>query len=209
MGVLSQAQIEALQAFRDQKSLGVPFVGPAIQQFLGVAPNHFLTVVFEGPKYKSFIYEWLFIPESPQDSEALRKVIRAFEKYSSPGVRADGAIWEFPHIWSIAIQPNPKYMYRHKPCVVKRVQYNLAPTGHFTPNREDPHTNSALLPGLQGEPLSTPKAIHLQVEFMEIEYWITERDFGGFESDFADDNDPFSADPSRHRSRGRALEIEF
>jgi hypothetical protein len=116
------------------------FGGSAVQALYGIAPNQFLTVLFQGPEYKQFRFEWTLSPETPQESEALRRILRAFRNTMMPNVAPMGAIWSYPNIFRIAIRPNSKYMIKFKPAVCRNFTWTPTPFGQPAFHRPDPNT---------------------------------------------------------------------
>ena len=162
-------------------ALGGSFIGgfaEAAQGFFGVAPNQFLTILLQGPKYKMFEFQWKFSPNTPQDALQLGRVIRMFQRQMSPSLALNGAVWGYPAIWRIAIMPNPLQMYKFKPAVLTTFTANYAPEGQPTFYRPDPVTGN----------IGSPTIIDVSARFIEIEYWLT--------NDFSEFNDPW--DGSQH-----------
>src|SRR5262249_18981769 len=61
---------EALQGAGLQTGLALGGgVGNSISALAGVAPNSFLTILFIGPEYKRYQFQWNFSPRSREESE--------------------------------------------------------------------------------------------------------------------------------------------
>jgi hypothetical protein len=162
---------------------------------LGFAPNQFMTIVLEGPKYKTFELHWSLTPTSPAEAEMLRAIIRAFQNAQAPGVSTTGLLWAFPKIFKIGIYPNSAFMMKYKKCVLTDFAVNLTPYGQAAFRREDFETHDG-----QGGPLGTPTTIQLSCKFLELEYWI--------ENQYNDRNDPFDTNvPAVSRQPAQGIEF--
>jgi len=167
----------AFQQFIDNLSAQNSNLARGSLHQLGWAPNQFLTIVLEGPKYKTFELHWSLTPTSPAEAEMLRAIIRGFQNAQAPGMSSTGLLWSFPKIFHIGIYPNSSFMMKYKKAVLTDFAVNLAPYGQPAFRREDPETNDG-----QGNPLGTPTTIQLSCKFMELEYWL--------ENQYNDDNNP-------------------
>jgi len=179
--VSSSASVnDSLQSLLRQGAAFAPNVGginfgEAAQAFFGIAPNQFLTILLQGPKYKMFEFQWKFSPNTPQDAIQLGRVIRMFQRQMSPSIAPSGAVWGYPAIWRIGILPNPLQMYKFKPAVLTTFTANYAPEGQPAFYRPDPATNN----------VGSPVIVDVSARFIEIEYWLT--------NDFSEVNDPWDA----------------
>jgi hypothetical protein len=184
-GILAggEGAVGAIPGAAAQQGLGAGTIGTAAATLLGIAPNQFLTIVLEGPKYKMFEFQWRLSPNSPTEADDLRRVINAFKNHMSPGVRLDGALWSFPHVWRIGFLPNSKYLYKFKPAVLMSFTANYTPQGHPSFHRPDP-----LTPGDSNDPLGTPACVEISARFLELEYWL--------HNHFNDTNNPWDASPN-------------
>jgi hypothetical protein len=162
---------------------------PAIQAIMGVAPNQFLTILLQGPEYKVFELQWKFAPETPQESETLRRLINTIKRHSSPKLGFLGAVWGFPEVWQLAILPDPQFMIKYKPSVCTNFTANYTPAGQPSFLRPDPGTGGH----------GAPAIVDIAMRFIELEYWL--------DTDFIPDevlygnSDPWSGTISRGVTR--------
>jgi hypothetical protein len=149
-------------------------VGASIQAFSGYSPNQFMTILLNGPKYRTYEFTWRFSPKSPDEANSLRQIIRALKNWSSPGLAASGIVWSFPKIFQPSFMPNSKYLYKFKPSVIESITANYSPGGQPGFYRASEKTDG----------LNAPEGVDLALRFIELEYWIT--------GDFNNNNDPMN-----------------
>src|SRR6266550_5016250 len=97
----------------------VPVVGDTISTMAGIAPNQFLTILYIGPEYKQYSFQWNISPRNAQESEQIRQIINTFKKAMSPTLMY-GILWGYPCIFNIAFLPNAGQLYKFRPAILKR-----------------------------------------------------------------------------------------
>ncbi len=123
----------------------------------GHAINPFLTVVFKGPQFKTHSFSWKFFPKSKQESDILTKIVQTIKYHILPGLTSlSGVIFEYPEMVNITISPSEENLYKFKPCIVKSLNVNYAPSGG---------------PSFFKNSLAAPTGIELKIELQEIEYF--------------------------------------
>lgn len=137
--------------------------GTAVQGFLSaqnVAINSHLAVLFDGVGFRTFSFNYRFVPRNPDESVELRKMIHAFKKAMYPSLPADNKfLFTYPDEFNIefadAIKPQ---MFKFKRSVLKdfAVSYN----GDGVPRFFDD---------------GTPTVVDIQMTFQEVEI-ITKED---------------------------------
>jgi hypothetical protein len=154
--------------------LGLGGILDAGKAFLGFAPNQFMTVLFVGPEYKQFELVWALSPNSKDEAVTLRKIANTFKNAMSGKAALNGAIWLHPKIFWPSFHPNSRFLYKFKPCVLKRFIADYAPTGRASFFKDtDPNP-------LDGE--NAPEGMVFRALFQEIELWQ--------DGDFNDTNSP-------------------
>jgi len=132
----------------------------AVQSMSGVAVNPFQTILFKNPNFKKHQFSWSFIPKNESESEILRKIVETFKYHMLPGISKTASIFfTYPGIVRIFLNPDTKYLYKFKPCVVESFSVNYAPNG----------------PAFYRNTVA-PAAINVNITFQEIELW-TKNDF--------------------------------
>lgn len=145
----------------------VPGAGAAVQAATGYAPNYFLTVLLDGPQYKTHNLSWQFSPRNPKEAESLNQIIRAFNNAMAPQMAFSGAVFTFPKVFRISYSPNPRYLYKFKPAVLTSftVDYSGGGMPAFYRTASETHNQT------------TPKVLTVQAQFLELEFWLYS-DFG-------------------------------
>jgi len=123
----------------------------------GFAINPFTTVVFKGPQFKTHNFSWKFFPKSKQESDMLTKIVQTIKYHILPGLlTSSGVIFEYPEMVNITISPSEENLYTFKPCIIKSLNVNYAPSGG---------------PSFFRSSLAAPTGIELKIELQEIEYF--------------------------------------
>jgi hypothetical protein len=184
--------LNALQGIANQ-NLARPFVNAlensadAIGSVVGSAPNRFMTVVFDGPQYKEHTLSWRLVPRTPVESEQIRRLVKKLNNAASPFVKTvafgstlGSILWGYPDIVIASYSPNPKYLMKFKPAVIRRISANYAPAGIPTF-----YHNSAA----GNEQVNAPEGIDLSISLLELEFWLGNENRGQ-DGDYNDSNDP-------------------
>ena len=123
----------------------------------GFAINPFMTVVFKGPQFKTHNFSWKFFPKSKQESVRLTEIVQRIKYHILPGLlTTSGVIFEYPEMVLLNIFPSEENLYKFKPCIVKSLNVNYAPSGG---------------PSFFRNSLAAPTGIELKMELQEIEYF--------------------------------------
>lgn len=141
--------------------------GQAIAGAAGYAPNYFLTVVLDGPQYKSYNMTWTMSPRNPQEMTNLTQILRVFKDAMSPGLSLDGALFNFPRVFQVGYAPNPGHLYQFRPSVLVDFAVDYSAGGLPAMRRADPGTNG----------WEAPAALKVSATFLELEFWLR-GDFG-------------------------------
>ncbi len=136
----------------------VPGIGEPIQALSGFAPNQFMTILFIGPEYKQYTFQWNVSARSPQESEQLRMIVNTFKKAMSPTIKY-AVLWGYPCVFRIMFKPNNEQLYKFRPCILKRFQVNYTPLGRAGFYRG----------------VGAPEGMTIQATFLELEYWTQEK----------------------------------
>ncbi len=160
-------------------------VGDALASAVGQAPNRFMTVVFDGPQYKEHTFSWRLVPRIPVESEQIRRIVKKLNNAASPFVGATTAqygsiLWGYPDIVIASYVPNPKYLMKFKPAVIRRISANYAPAGIPTFY----HNATAGV-----EQVNAPEGIDLSISLLELEFWLGNENRNQ-DGDYNDSNNP-------------------
>jgi hypothetical protein len=147
---------------------------------LGIGLNQFVTLLFVGPKYKRFEFQWAVAPHSQLESDTLRRIANVFKNAMAPKMALQGGIWKFPKLFKIGFFPNSKFMYKFKPSVLETFSANYTPSGRASFLRSD---NPAA-----GE--NAPSTMVFRARFIETEFWTA-----GNYNDSNDPDDTYTKEP--------------
>ena len=137
----------------------------AAGQLAGVALNPWLTVLFEGPEYRTHTFSWTLTPTNERESRTIAQMITTFKFNMLPDSSGalGGTLLSYPNIvqLSIAKARGDYWNYIFKPGVIKNFTVNYAPAGQPSMfNR----TNA-------------PTAVQISMTIQEIEFFL-QRDYG-------------------------------
>ena len=107
----------------------------------GTAINPYATLVFSGVDLKVHTFEWLLSPDTPQEAETLRKIIRTIQRHVTPEM--DGVVGEsvskstlgrgllkYPAMVDCFFHGiNQNFFYRLKTCMVSQFNVDYTPNG--------------------------------------------------------------------------------
>jgi hypothetical protein len=133
--------------------------------------NPFLYMLYKGPRFREFTFQWILAPNSSAETTALRNIIGYLKTASYPRY-FNNFILEYPYLLLIKISP-VNFLFRIKPCCIMSVEVDYAGsgenpsffTGTFAPTivsltlhvkefqiivRDDIASESALTSGMSG-----------------------------------------------------------
>jgi hypothetical protein len=102
----------------------------------GMAANNNLTLLFKGVSLRGFAFQFTMTPKRVEDSEEIKKIIRAFKQAKAPGVGASGLFLQAPNIFKIEYrnsegQPHP-YLNTFKPLALTDMAISYTPNNQYT-----------------------------------------------------------------------------
>lgn len=169
---------------------GVQDIGSAA---LGVIPNTFKTVTLSQPDYRRHQFTFTLPPRNYSESVTIQKIIHAIRRGMHPKRSSvlGGAVMVFPYIYLPYFMPNPKFLYKFKPCVIENIQVDYQggqPVPAFYKQQGAPENRP-------------PETVSLAITFLELEYWLDGEggDTAINKTDFKQDgsglptNDPFDS----------------
>lgn len=59
--------------------------------------------MYRGSEPRGFTFSWELVPSSQEESAAIRDIVLAFKKYSSPETNANNLMFKSPYIWTIGV----------------------------------------------------------------------------------------------------------
>lgn len=97
-----------------------------LQKKFGNIPNPFSVTLFEKVQLRTFNFEWILQPKSPEEAARLREIINLIRYYSLPDV--DGLFIKVPHEWEIAFLGTDK-LFCFSRCVLENMEVNYSVNG--------------------------------------------------------------------------------
>jgi hypothetical protein len=74
------------------------------ERLTGSARNQFLEVVFEGPKRRSYSFEWTLVARNENDAKAMNRIKRLFQFHMHPNLSADRSFYLYPNILKFSVE---------------------------------------------------------------------------------------------------------
>jgi hypothetical protein len=148
-GITVSAAIRPLASFiRNTVPQGQSIINVASQK-LAAALNPNKSIVFNSVKFRSYSFSWNFAPNSEQESETLRKIIRKIKSYSLPtyakisenGNNVDYNLFNYPYMVKVKLYPwaSPQIvnsvdreMFQTKHCVIDSISINYSPENNLS-----------------------------------------------------------------------------
>jgi hypothetical protein len=121
------------------KFINAYFAGQAVSANLlgrtGIVINPNLELLFQGPKLRSFRYNFRFTPRDDKEAKEIRRIIRVFKKSMAPR-RTEGslflgvpAVYEIKYIFKGG--GDHPFLNKIKPCALTGFNVNYAPDGSY------------------------------------------------------------------------------
>jgi hypothetical protein len=126
--------------------------------YTGFTPNEFRSVILDQPEFRMHSFSWILAPQSKEESQQLQKIITSLKRAMLPKTSSAFGrfVLVFPHIFELAFTPNNQMLFKFKPSVISNMAVNYMPGG---------------APAFYSDGFA-PEAIRLDLEFMELEYWL-------------------------------------
>lgn len=115
--------------------------GAFIQKGAGNIPNPFSVTLFEKVQLRTFNFEWIIQPKTPDESKRIKRIINLIRYYSLPSVQ--GLYIDVPFEWEIAFLGNDT-LFAFSRCVLENMETNYSPNG-FPSFMEDDYSQSISL----------------------------------------------------------------
>lgn len=145
--------------------------GKAIQSGIGLSLNDFKTVTLVSPEFRTHSLSWKLSPKSFLEAQEIQKILHSLKKAMHPTQPAGVAIvMGFPRIFGLHFSPNPRYLFKFKPCVLSAIKVN------YNGGQPVPSFYKAQSSNDQTE--SPPESVTIETNWIELEYIMSE-DFKG------------------------------
>jgi hypothetical protein len=138
--------------------------GNRIAQPAGYLVNNFRTVVLNQPQFRRHQLNWKLSPRNYQESVALQSIAYGLRKAMTPKMQFGKFVLRFPRIFLMSFTPNPKFLFKFKPCVLENLTVNYN-GGNPVPSFYKPEGD----PGSGNIP---PETLVISTSWIELEYWV-------------------------------------
>ena len=148
VGAAIGTQVQAARGFINSAGIGdfvrAYFAGQAVGANLlgraGIVVNPNLELLFNGPKLRSFRYDFTFTPRDPREASEIREIIKVFKKTMAVK-RAKGNLFlKPPDVYKIKYvfnggefddEKEHPFLNKIKPCALTSFNVNYAPDGSY------------------------------------------------------------------------------
>lgn len=139
-------------------------------------------VSIKDPAFRSFALKWHFVPKSYQESVQLQKICYNLRKNMTPASEGKYQyVSVFPSIYTMFFQPNVKFLYKFKPCVLTSITVDYESGG--VPAFYKPENGNSQL--------SPPESVILTTTWLELDQFVRQH----YTNDHDDNEDLPSSDP--------------
>lgn len=140
---------------------GVPQVISGALSQAGIAFNSHLSVLFSGVGFRSFNFNYRFVPKNQAETDKLREIVKLMKYSMYPNLPSENKfLFQYPDEFLIDFaEPLMPYLYKTKRCVLKNITVNY--NGDGVPRFFDN---------------SSPVVVDFGMEFQEVEI-LTKEDF--------------------------------
>jgi hypothetical protein len=122
----------AVASYFAGQAVGANFLGRS-----GIVLNPNLELLFQGPKLRSFRYNFRFTPRDADEAKEIRRIIKTFKKTmavrQSPGSLFLGvpSIYELRYIYNSDETSDHPFLNKIKPCALTAFNVNYTPDGSY------------------------------------------------------------------------------
>ena len=135
---------------------GVNTIRKVAEAGAGIATNKYMTIVLQGPQYKTHSFSWKLYPKTSEESKKLNEIVNLLKISMRTNLTLANFYFEFPKVFKLRFTGNEEFLYEFKPAVLQSMTVNYTPSGS---------------PNFYGK-TGAPDGIILTMNFKEIEYWL-------------------------------------
>lgn len=106
--------------------------------YSGLARNPFNAVIYTGPTFRTFNFQWKLIPKSRAEAESIKNIVKEFKVAMHPSFTTafQDNIFEYPDIFSIQMA-NSQHTFKIAQCALKDMEIDYASEGGVPKYFED------------------------------------------------------------------------
>jgi hypothetical protein len=166
-GVVAQGAINYGLNYISEDAFG------AIGQIAGGIPNPNMSMFFQGPTFQEQTLQWVFAPQTPEESFLIKNMIQQFRIAMLPtaSVKGSSNFLNYPKAVQMKLHAgdaDAEHLFKMKKAVITNITANYSPNGH-----------PQFFRGTKA-----PKYIDFRLHLKSIEYWLA----SDFDSTISSDN---------------------
>jgi hypothetical protein len=121
-----------LKAYFAGKAVGTNLIARST----GSVVNPNLELLFNGPRLRSFKYEFQLTPRDPDEARVIQKIIKWFKYNAAPSKSGTNGIFLYtPNVFKLKFIFNNggqhPYLHKFKPCFLKNIAVDYTPNNHY------------------------------------------------------------------------------
>lgn len=138
-----------------------PSAGQQAQVFFETAPNPHMALLFNGPDFRSFTFNFQMMARNAKESDNIVRIIKSFKEAMLPMQHPENAAyWTYPDNFEIFLfSPAQQYLFAISTCVLENIAVDYAGSG---------------IPSFTA-PNGAPVAITMELTFKELEIMTREK----------------------------------
>jgi hypothetical protein len=142
-GLMTGLQDPAVKQFATAYFAGQAVGANIVGRTTGMVINPNLELLFNGPNLRTFSFNFRLTPRTREESEVIRKIIRAFKRNMAVQKSSSGLFLKSPRIFQLKYiykgrgMVNERtggdhpYLNKFKPCALSNFQVNYTPDGSY------------------------------------------------------------------------------
>lgn len=151
---------------REVDILGTGSVGENISRSMAIATNPFKEQLFRNMGFRTFAFDYVFLPKSKNEALMVRNIVNTFKYYMHPGMNPANPYWlTYPAEFDISFHsygsPN-EYLHKISSCVLTNLDVDFGSDNDFMTFKPDEDVNGVTRAGY-------PTEITLKLQFTELE----------------------------------------
>lgn len=167
--LIDPLEVQYEQNFAPGSAFGITSaLNAAGSALFGAIFNTFKTITMTQPLYRRHSLEFKMAPKSFQEAQTIQRIVFQLRKGMTPkrnpgGGTAGNLILSFPFVYVPYFSPNPKFLYKFKPCVIEKISVNYL-GGNSVPafHRQEGTDPQAV----------TSESLILTLVLLELEFWL-------------------------------------
>jgi hypothetical protein len=155
---------------KEAEILGTGSIGENLSRSLAVTTNPFKEQLFRGMGFRTFAFDYVFLPKSKNEALMVRNIVNTFKYYMHPGMNPSNPYWlTYPAEFDISFhsygQPN-EYLHKISSCVLTNLDVDFGSDNDFMTFKPDDESDDV---NRTSQRSGYPTEITLKLQFTELE----------------------------------------